>query len=65
MKHCHFIADIKIFASVQKVDIHRTFLQNVNEAKFEQRDGHWKSRNGHRKVMDFFWAKYVGTLVLR
>ena len=41
-----------------------SFLQNVANAKFEQRDGHGKLRNSHGKVMEKSCAKCVFTVNL-
>ena len=40
---------LRNLASVKKVCIYQPFPQNVVNAKFEQKDGHGKPRNGHEK----------------
>ena len=48
---CVFFVDIENLASVKKVLIFQHFPQNDTNAKFEQRDGHGKLRNGHGKAV--------------
>ena len=49
-----FLLILRNLLLIQKVHIFLTFPQNAANAnaKFEQRDGHGKSRNGHGKVME-------------
>ena len=39
------------------------FFAKRRECKIRKKDGHGKSRNGHRKVMDKYFFKSVGTLM--
>ena len=41
-----------------------TFSAKRCEFKIGERDGHGKLRNGHRKVMEKYFVKSVGTLSL-
>ena len=52
---------LRNLSSVSKVNIFLPFPQNV-KAKFEQKDGYRKSRNGHSKVIREKMANSVGTL---
>ena len=38
------------------------FATKCHKCKIGNRDGHGKSRNGHGKVMENYFVKYVGTL---
>ena len=40
------------------------FSAKCRERKIGKRDGHGKSGNGHGKVMEKYFLKYVGTLKL-
>ena len=39
------------------------FSPKCRECKIGKRDGHGKSRNGHGKVVEKYFVKYVGTLI--
>ena len=39
------------------------FSAKCRKQKIGKRDGHGKSRNGHGKVMEKYFVKYVGTLI--
>ena len=40
-----------------------TFSAKRHKCKFGKKDGHAKSRNGLRKVMEKYFVKSVGTLI--
>ena len=40
-----------------------TFSAKCHKYKIGKREGHGKSRNGHGKVMEKSFVKYVGTLI--
>ena len=40
------------------------FSGKYRECKIEKRDGHGKLRNGHGKVMDKYFVKSMGTLII-
>ena len=48
---------LRKLASVQTALVFFAFPQNVENARFEQRDGHTKLRNSHGKVIDKYFAK--------
>ena len=61
----HFTKFVRFLLQFTKSKVSKLFrkILNVPNAKFEQRDGHGKSRKSHGKIIGFiFLAKSVGTL---
>ena len=46
-----------IVVSIFQPFLQMSQMQNFANAKFEQRDGHGKWRNGHGKIMEIFFCK--------
>ena len=57
-----FFVTAKKFSSNLESPHFPMFSENCRKCKIRKRDGHGKSRNGHGKVMDKYFFKYVGTL---
>ena len=56
-----FVPATKLSSNLESPDF-PTFSAKYCKCKIGKRDGHGKSRNGHRKVMEKYFVKYVGTL---
>ena len=61
---CIFFVTTKKLSSDLESRYCPTFSAKCLECKFRKREGHGKSRNGHGKVMDKYFVKSVGTLLM-
>ena len=59
---CIFFVTAKKLSSNRESLHFLMFSAKCCECKIGKRDGHGKSRNGHGKVMEKYFVKYVGTL---
>ena len=59
---CMFFVTVKKLSSNLESPHFPMFSAKCRECKFGKRNGHGNSRNGHGKVMEKYFVKYVGTL---
>ena len=62
---CMFFVTSKKLGSNLESPHFLMFSTKCRECKIGKRDGHGKSRNGHGKVMEKYFVKYVGALSRR
>ena len=60
----YFLVTTKKLGSDRESPHFRTFDEKRREFKISERDGHGKSRNGHGEVMEKYFVKSVGTLIM-
>ena len=58
-----FVTTKKVCSNLKSLHF-PTFPAKCSECKIGKRDGHGKSRNGHGKVMENYFVKSVGTLLV-
>ena len=57
-----FVTTKKLSSNLEIPLFFLRFSAKCRECKIGKRDGHGKSRNGHRKVIEIYFVKSVGTL---
>ena len=56
-----FVTSKKLSSNLENPHF-QTFSAKCRKFKIGKRDGHGKSRNGHGKIMETYFVKYMGTL---